>query len=574
VDLARFTFGSLYFSGTRFETFGGPQFLRIVNDYYMRFIRAGWAAPLAFVLDVSAMLLFPGVAFANRWKQANVPQYLTELAVDYYRMLRNMRRNPLFRHVERLVSGSASRQRRDATIREFLRFLLAEFSEFREIVSFADRRLVVHNCRPTAGAIRNLFMTVGDRKMINQQFPFVSPERILAEPLVAVLAQMMRRVTDYYSAHPLQEFVSPEELFMIDYAARSDSSVARLDYHLLCRVLAGEEIEEPEQWPPLSSLVEEVVPTESYQQDGKIGGYVDVNRKRLSESVSEVLPSEFALKDYPEALYYKMINEGLLHYIREDIERIEPELRVLFYFIVDSSQYMLQAAEGIHEGLPRGLTAWVRAKALLVDMLRDVARFFPRKNVRADVVIYLWSPESPAGGSHYRNVFDLFEWDAEHCADRYAFVTDMAEMSPAYFHYQLHAGDQPASVRLDENPYRNFRRMCEDCRYHCRHLVLFTAAGNGAGFLPGSDPGLISHDYSRDSIWIVHPETSRRTVGIARPITVSGAAGTGALGGRGRLTEDRLRCQFLEAVLLKAAARRPRRVAMGEFADVGEAEHG
>ena len=53
-DVMQFALGSLYFCGTRIENFRGPQLLKVVNNYYMPFVRAGWGAPLAFVLDVSA----------------------------------------------------------------------------------------------------------------------------------------------------------------------------------------------------------------------------------------------------------------------------------------------------------------------------------------------------------------------------------------------------------------------------------------------------------------------------------------------------------------------------------------
>ena len=101
-------------------------------------------------------------------------------------------------------------------------------------------------------------------------------------------------------------------------------------------------------------------------------------------------------------------------------------------------------------------------------------------------------------------------------------------------------------------------------------MVLFTSSGTCAKLLPTSDLGLSNHEYTRDSLWIVLPELSRPAIGIARPVTLAGATVGGRLFERGMLTEERLRFQFLETVLLKAAARRPRTI----FADVGDVNHG
>ena len=86
IDVAEFTFSSLFFCGTRIESFRGPQLLTVINRYYMPFIRRGWAVPLAFVLDVSALLLHGGVSFATRWKAKGVPEVLQKLAVDALRV--------------------------------------------------------------------------------------------------------------------------------------------------------------------------------------------------------------------------------------------------------------------------------------------------------------------------------------------------------------------------------------------------------------------------------------------------------------------------------------------------------
>jgi hypothetical protein len=551
-DLVQFMMGSLYFCGTKIDSFRGPQLMKVINNYYMPFVRSGWTVPLAFVLDVCAMLLFGGVTYETRWKNANLPEEMVLLSKDYYKMLRKMRGNVIFQHVYRLAT-SVGEARRDATIKVFLRFLLAELSQFREILPLKERDLTILDMRPGAKAIEGIrgYTPTGP---LGKTFSFLDPARVLSAPIIEILAPLMRAITDYYGEHPLEEFISNEELFMIDYTARSDSSLERLDYHFLHRVLRGQDTPEPEAWPLLSTLVEEQIPTDTYQEDGRVGGYVDVNLKRLSETVSEILSCEFALVRHREVMYHKMLNEGVLHYIREDIERIEPELRVLFYFVVDTSWQMLTPPRQSHQRYAAGITPWVLSKALVADMLRDLCRYFPRQNVRADAVIYLWSPK---GEASLRECLDLLAWEPRDCASRFEFATRLAESVPAIFYHQLHQADQPEHGDLEADPWSNFERMCEARMYHCRHLALFTSPDTSGQFLPSSDLRVSGEARGRDSIWVVQPDLSQETVGITRPASLAGGVWDSQHAGQGMLTEERLRWQFLQTVIAKAAARRP-----------------
>jgi hypothetical protein len=552
--LLSFALGSIRLAGTRIENFRGPLLLRVINDYYMPFITAGWTVPLAFVLDVSAMLLFGGVAYTTRWKDPHLPPKLSDLSRRYYQMLREMRGNPLFRHVAHLVKGASSDARRNASIQVFLRFLLAELSHIPKVVAFNARDLRVHALRMRTDFIESASLTIAQKRTNDVPLNLDLTRVDLADPSNELLIDLMEFVAKYYSEHRLGEFISPEELFMIEYAARSDRSIERIDYHLLHRILTGPEVAKPETWPPLNTMVEEQIPTESYQQDGRIGGYVDINRKCLSETVSEILPAEFALARFREVLFHKLVNEGVLHYIREDIERIEPELRILFYFVVDSGSLMQKPPGEVHARLATGITPWVLGKSLMVELLRDLARYFPRKNVRADVVWYLWGPDefgSPVPG--YRDKFDLFAWDAERSADRYEVATRLAEAAPAFFYHHLNPSDQNEFVPLDPDPWRNFEVLSQNRMYHCRNLVLFTSPMTRREFMPVTDLGVSGDEYGRDSICVVIPDPSRPTVDMEWPASLTATA----YGRGGTLSEERLRSRFLETVLLKAAARRP-----------------
>lgn len=547
LDVVLFTFGSLYFSGIKLETFRGPVVRTAVNDFYMPLIESGWSVPLAFVADVCALLLSRGATFASRWKQDDVPADVRDLAADYHRMLVRMRRDPQFQRAARLAAAAASDARRYAAVSAFVRFLVMGLAELREAVPFSHRRLEVRSLRPRPDGIDDIVAVVNGARR-DLQFRFVSARRALSNPVVGVVARLMRRITDYFAARPPGGLLSAEEMFVVEYAARGDGPADRLDYHMLQRLLASGDVPPPDAWPPLNTLVEDVHPTDNHNQDGRVGGYIDVNLKRASEALGEVLPSEFALRAHPPTLYHKLINEGALHYIREDVEQVEPEVRVLVYVVVDGSPAMHQAPPAVHPRLAASLTPSARARALAADVVRDLVRYVPRQDVRADVVLY----RHPG----HRDQFDLFRWDPARAADPYQFATDLAEAAPAFFHYRLGPGDQPPLVRLDPDPWQNSERSAPHRRHHCRHLVLVTSGRTMRGFLPTRDLRLACHESSRDSAWVLLAETSRLTVGVLQPVTPSAVAARA--GDFGQLTEERARARILDAVLLKLANRRPR----------------
>lgn len=563
LNVAQFTFWSLFFCGTRIDSFRGPELLKVINRYYMPFIRRGWGVPLAFILDICSLLLRGGVSFTTRWKVKGVPPELQSLANDYYRLLQQIRGNPTFQYVTRLVRTARHETMRDAAITTFLRFLIAEFAEMQEIVTFKDRRLVVEHLRPRSDSLDDIVFVTNKRH--KERIVFDAPHHVMNNRVIATIGQVMRHLTDYYRVHSLDDFISSEERFMIHFAACSHISPDRVDYHQLHRMLLGDEVDEPEVFPPLNDLVEELTPTESYQVDGRVGGYIDINQKKVVELNEEILPSEFALIDHEEALVHKMMNEGMLHYIREDIEQIEPQLRVLVYFVVDTSRLMLRGDRAAHPGLPQGLTPAARGKAIVFDMLRDLARYMPRENVHMDAVIYLWNPE---GRPTWRDSFPLFDLDATRAASRYLMSTDLAERIAGFFPLHLQEGDQPEFVRLLDDPYRNFERMSQEVVYHCRHVVLASSSLTRRAFLPAMDLNLMADEASRDSLWILDTDTTHLTVGIQRP-TVGSGNRLSPTEGLGQLTEQGLRDQFLQTVLLKAAARRPQaaQIELGDRVD-------
>ena len=67
--------------------------------------------------------------------------------------------------------------------------------------------------------------------------------------------------------------------------------------------------------------------------------------------------------------------------------------------------------------------------------------------------------------------------------------------------------------------------------------------------------GLVAGEHSSDSIFLICCDVNHTTFDIARPLTIYDAADHLQRRNLGRLSEDRLRSQFIETVLLKGAGK-------------------
>src|SRR5262249_6175595 len=150
--------------------------------------------------------------------------------------------------------------------------------------------------------------------------------------------------------------------------------------HELLRAGLSPDVEEVK---PRPRRIDEVVPTEAYEADGQIGGYIDIHIKRFTGNVAELLPIELALlphkaRAHRALLAHKLFNEGVLTYVREDFERLDKELRVLICLVVDAHRGMSDVPADAHPSFGRGLTPYVRARTLAALFLQDLARYMPR----------------------------------------------------------------------------------------------------------------------------------------------------------------------------------------------------
>ena len=448
VDLLQFTFGSLFFCGTPIETMRGSRFLIAVNDWYMTFIRAGWAVPLAFVIDVSTMLLHPGTGFRNRWKE-NHPDEVKQVSLNYYKMLQGLRRQPICEAVVELLGSIRDETRRNQATKVFLRFLLAEMSHFHDTYAFNSRSLKILSARPTAEGIPKMQLVLdGKRRQLDVQF--YDPGRVAGKNEFGTIADMMRALTDYYTTHRLEEFISAEEWLMVEIVARSQAGIGRVDFRFLQELLGGWELRDVEEHEPRPRMVERIVPTDSYETDGQVGGYIDVNQRKFSGSLAEILPAEIALFHNRALMYHKLLNEGALHFVREDIECIEEELRVLLCFVVDVDAGMMSVPADIHPDFGHGVTPYVRARALASLMIMDLARFMPREKTHVDCALYLWSSQA----DHvYRTEFDpLAAWSRETAQKRFEFASGLVAQAPHLFFNRVGLEAERENIAMDRDP--------------------------------------------------------------------------------------------------------------------------
>ena len=360
----------------------------MINDWYMSFIRSGWAVPLAFIVDVSAMLQWPRVGHMNRWRQSHDPEW-TEQARRYYEMLNEMRRQPIFERTSALIESLPREQSRNEVTYAFLRFLMAQFGEMRHTYSFNTRDLRVRSLKLGMNGIDEVRVIVDRTEGVYKDLRLDRLPSMTSRNEFGTILQLMANLTAYFKAHALVEFISDEEQLLLRVAGHNRAGLSTVDFPFIHSLLTGDSPEDCESGEPRPRIVEDDRPTDSYEVDGAVGGFIDVAQRKFRGSIAEVLPSEFPLFRYRELMVHRLLNEGVLTFLREDIEHIQEELRVLFCFVVDAADPMLRANERTHTSLPRGLSAYVRARAMAALMIMDVAKFFPREKVRRCGAVFL-----------------------------------------------------------------------------------------------------------------------------------------------------------------------------------------
>lgn len=553
IHLGRYTFDSLYFCQTPLAAYRGDQFCRAVRQWYLSAIVSGSAPPLSFLLDVGNLLLRPSLGFEHRPRNRLRPE-VRELMEQYYEMLVRLRDQPIFAEVVSLLENVADTGVAYRAAGQFLKYLLVELH--RQGVSFVFQSrddFVLRKAKVSRTGLVDI-----EGHYLGERLPPVIVRDELADPSrpneFQPLFAALRWIANFYREEPLAKFIALEERLMVELAARNPSGVDAVDFCLVKRLLEVADVSEPDEQIPEPRLVERVVPTESTEIDGRSAGYFDVHVRTFTGDIADIPSSEWALHEHPFSMYQKLINQGVLHMVRENIECIEKELRVLICFVVDGQPGMHEFGRAHHDFHRAGVYPYVRARALMATMLRDVARYFPRKDVRVEAALYLVNPQTHQSYRQHLYVFDAFP--AEQMEDRLTFARSLAVAAPHFFDHRITtAAAQCQRERMDPHPFAFMQQRHRASSFHCRHVVLLTSQATSSPLIHWlGEPGFRAGTGSSNLNLVTYCDVDYHAARVCFPQRLAEAEGLSAEN-TGRLSETDLRNRFLEEILSKAAGR-------------------
>jgi hypothetical protein len=551
LQLLRYTFYSLQFSATPVATWRGQQFATAVNQWFMPFIQSGWPVPLSLSIDLAAMLLNPRETPQGFTGEAAAAPELLDLARRYRETLTGFRKAEEFQFVTELVQTTPDPARQTQVIRSFLEMMFAPIAGMKHAYSFNTRSFQVQQAAINSRGAQLVVRTGAGESLQKGKVGFGAVRKIAHTPEGRAVQNVLDVWCDFFEKHPLSEVLTPDLRLVLELTATTPFGKGRVDYALLNWLLHRPDLEDVEELEPAPTMVDEEIPTNPYPIEGQVGGYIDVQRKRFSGNLGEVLPMELGLWEVKTLMLQKLLNEGMLTYVRENVEHIDKELRLLFCFVVDNDPRMLLPRPDHHPDLPGGLTPYIRARALAARMLQDLCRFLPRQEVFVDCGLFLWSP----GGISKRNHIvcpaevDLFWMERTSAADQYRFLRHLMQADPELFYSKLGEAEHQVRPHLEPDPDEFMRNKQHKRRFHCRHVVLLTSAETEVPLVESLDLDLYLGMAGPDSLFLVHCDVTENTYGVECADDVGPAMNPAQIG------ESALRQSFLEAVMHKAAGK-------------------
>lgn len=552
--LLQFTFYSLQFCGAPVQTWRGHQLLSAVQEWYLPFIQGGTPVPLSLSIDLAWMLMNPRDSphgFVPPQIQTQVSSDVLELSSQYRQTLDAFRQQDDFQFATELVQTTHDEQRRTQVIKTFLETVFAPISGIGNVYSFTTRDLKIDKIQiTTQGAAIGIRMPNGTVKTGNVRLGVI--HKIAETPEGRMIRDVLGKWVNYFQSHTLSQVLSSELKIVLELTATTRFGKGRVDYLFLNWILNRPVLDEVEEEDPVPQMVDEEIPTNPYQTEGQTGGYIDIQRRKFSGSLGSVLPSELGLWRVQQLMLQKLLNEGMLTYVRESFEFIDRELRLLFCFVVDNGGGMMQPDRRYHPDLPKGLTPYMRGRSLAALMSRDLCRFLPRKDVFADAGIYLWSPQS---GNQQRaettcpaemNLFDLNRTMAN---DRFRFMRYLMSLDPELFYSRISEAEADVRTHLERNPDEFVQNRHRNKRYHGRHIILLTSSETSHDLLSGMSLELDLGMTGSDSLLVVHCDVDESTYGLECPDYF------GSTSVRSQVSEEFLRKSFLEMVIAKAAGK-------------------
>lgn len=575
IDLTRYTLWSLQFTGTTVTSWRGERLLRVVNRVYVELIRSGWPVPLSFILDVATLLLY-SLAAPREFPilaDTRCPQPMRDLSNRYRAVLARLKRDTVFSEMVDLLRDISEPEEQDHAVATLIPFLVKAAGGFQNIYSFKSREMTVRVMK-IARKGAGMAWTDSEGNPKKARHLFRDHLKAASQPETQAIIDVLNLLCDHFEQTRVENILTPERQLVIEIAARTPRGASRVDYRFLSWLLGRPTLDDAPHETPWPQFVHEVLPTNLLEVEGNAGGYIDVSRKTFRGSVSEILPSELGLWESRQYMLQKLLNEGVLTYVRENYEYIERELRVMLCFVVDNSPRMIQDAGSGGDGLLRGLTPWMRARALALVLLQDLARWMPRTDVSVDCGIYLWSQEPASAKRTGRQQMaqtcqaqlDLFGWTRDAASRQLTFLSGVTEQFPEVFYGHVSAADAAARPELEASPYDFMKHRQSTRHYHCRHLIYLSSSSTLNPLLAEApaDLGFNANDSGPDSIHLVTCDTDKNSLGVARLDSLEDAwqfmPAFSAMGDTqvrlpGQISEERLRHQIVSSIILKGAGK-------------------
>lgn len=478
IDFWHFTRDSLCFCLTPLSAWRGKQFVDVVNRWYVRMNAGGSPVPLAFLLDMGNFLLRPQCGLSGTLRTRMNPE-IGAILPEYQKMLRRLREQPEFEEVSKLLEEIEDRPDLQLeTCRQFLKFLLVELEQFggsypfvrRERFKLASAETTSRGLKAVRGVCERPGRDAGDPSKLERLPGVIEVAALLKlrDNEFRPLVELLRWLSGYYLEKKLDAILSKEKRLYVQLAAR-DVSENGVDAHFVSQVLQIEPIPDPIRRTFRPDLREEDKRTERTRPDGPTAGYVDTRIRTFSGNVADVVPAEFGLAEQEAIFVNGLLNDGVQHFVREKIEHIERETRVLVCFVVDAGASLCVVPRSGHA------SPFVRARTVVAGMLSDLVRHFPREHTRLDVAICLFDGER--GVSRLRLTHPLKAIEPEKSDDAYAFAGALAKLAPLLFlHGAALASHHPSEDDEQESMTDpgSFFQERRSAKYHCRHFVLLS----------------------------------------------------------------------------------------------------
>lgn len=555
INFWHFTRDSLCFCLTPLSAWRGTQFTDVVNQWYLRMNAGGSPVPLSFLLDVGNFLLRPQCGLSGALR--NHPNAkIGAILPEYQRMLRRLCEQPEFEEVSKLLEEIEEHPELQLeTCRQFLKFLLVELERFGSSYPFVSRKLTLKGAETTSRGLKSIRGRC-ERPGRNPDDP---PRD---EPLPAVLelaallnsrenefrplVELVRWLSQYYLENKLDSILSKERRLYVQLAAR-DVAENSVDAHFVSNVLQIEPIPDPVQREFRPELVEKIKPTDTIKTDGPTSGYIDTRIKPFSGNAADIVPAEFGLAGQETLFFQRLLNEGVQHFVREQIEHIEEETRVLVCFVMDASASLCDVRRSDHA------SPFVRARILTAGMLSDLVRFFPREHTRLDVALCLFDGER--GNSRLHMVKPLEAIAPGTTDNAYAFAGALAKLAPDLFlHSAALAALKPDEEQEETTEPAAFYQERRKAKYHCRHFVLFSTEQALSTTLESMQRGSVAAS-AADMCLVASLDPALETLKVSFPGRLEELLES-AVEGR-RMGTAGLRSLFLDHVLARAAREAP-----------------